>query len=139
MKSGFSITWKGSKQPRKQRKYVYNAPSHIRSKLMSAQLSKELRQKYGKRNAPIRKGDKVKILRGQFKGKTGAISEVNRSNLRVYVENVGILKKDSSRVPYPIHPSNMVITEIKVEDKKRKASLERKQNGKKPHQKTGSS
>ena len=133
MKSSFSTTWKGSKQPRKQRKYVYNAPAHIRTKFMTAPFSKELRQKHGKRNAPVRKGDKVMILRGQFKGKIGVVSDVDRANLRVRVENVGILKKDSSKVLYPIHPSNLIITEIRLEDKKRKVSLERKQNGKKPH------
>ena len=40
---------------RKQRKRHFEAPSHIRRKLMSAPLSKELRQKYGVRSMPIRK------------------------------------------------------------------------------------
>ena len=31
-----------SKQPRKQRKFLYNAPLHVRRKIMSAHLSKEL-------------------------------------------------------------------------------------------------
>ena len=100
---------------------------------MTSTLSSELKKKHNKKNAPVRKGDKVKILRGQFKGKIGVVSAVNRVKSRVYVENIGILKKDSTRSLYPIHPSNLMITEIKLEDKKRKASLERKQNGKKPH------
>lgn len=38
------------KQPRKQRKFLYNAPLHLRGgKIMSAPLSKELREKYGVR------------------------------------------------------------------------------------------
>ena len=126
MKSIFSISWKRSRQPRRQRKYIHNAPGHVRDRLVSTSLSKELRQKYGKRNLLIRKGDKVKILRGQFKGKVGEVSRVDRQNLRVHIENIGILKKDGSRTSYPIHPSNLVITEIKLEDKKRKAILERK-------------
>ena len=40
---------------RKQRKRHFEAPSHIRRRLMSAPLSKELRQKYGVRSMPIRK------------------------------------------------------------------------------------
>jgi len=36
-----------SKQPKKQRKFLYNAPLHLRQKIMSATLSNELRQKYG--------------------------------------------------------------------------------------------
>jgi large subunit ribosomal protein L24 len=63
MKTDFSKSWKSSKQPRKQRKYLYNMDLHNVKKLMSAHLSKELMKKYGKRNIPIRKGDKVKIMR----------------------------------------------------------------------------
>ncbi len=126
MKSIFSSSWKSSKQPRKQRKYVFNAPGHVKNKLMSVSLSKELRQKHGKRNLTVRKGDKVKILRGQFKGKTGNVARIDRQNLRVHIENIGILKKDGTRTSYPIHPSNLAIIEIKLEDKKRKSILERK-------------
>tara|TARA_Y100000310_G_C20634082_1_gene790256 strand:+ start:400 stop:780 length:381 start_codon:yes stop_codon:yes gene_type:complete len=126
MKSIFSTSWKSSKQPRKQRKYVYNAPNHIKKKLVSTNLSKELRKKYNKRNIPIRKGDKVKILRGQFKGKVGEITKVDLKNIKVNIDKIELLKKDGNKVPYPITPSNLMITELKLEDKKRKKLLERK-------------
>ena len=126
MKSIFSTSWKSSKQPRKQRKYVYNAPNHIKKKLVSTNLSKELRKKYNKRNIPIRKGDKVKILRGQFKGKVGEITKVDLKNIKVNIDKIELLKKDGNKVPYPINPSNLMITELKLEDKKRKKLLERK-------------
>ena len=54
MKSTWSRSWVRSVQPRKQRKYVYNAPSHILKKLMSAPLTKELRKQFGKRNLTVR-------------------------------------------------------------------------------------
>jgi large subunit ribosomal protein L24 len=126
MKSTFSISWKSSKQPRKQRKYVKNAPMHIKNKFMSTMFSKELKIKHKKRNLPVRKGDTVKVLRGQFKGKIGKVTKVNLVNLRIYIENVGLMKKDGTKVPYPIHPSNVMITELTLEDKKRKKILERK-------------
>ncbi|KAJ8281511.1 hypothetical protein COCON_G00040300 [Conger conger] len=44
---------------RKNRKRHFNAPSHIRRKIMSSPLSKELRQKYNVRSMPIRKDDEV--------------------------------------------------------------------------------
>jgi len=53
MKSKFSAHWKSSKQTRKQRKYRANAPIHVQRKLLSANLSKELRKKYEKRDFPI--------------------------------------------------------------------------------------
>lgn len=46
---------------RKQRKAHFNAPSHIRRRIMSAPLSKDLRQKYGVRSIPIRKDDEVQV------------------------------------------------------------------------------
>merc|ERR1712042_377572 len=52
---------------RKNRKAYFNAPSHVRRTLMSAPLSKDLRQKYGVRSMPIRKDDEVQIVRGHFK------------------------------------------------------------------------
>ena len=76
MKKEFSTEWTGSKQPRKQRKYRYNAPLHLRHKMMSVHLTKELRKKYGKRNFPIRKGDTIKITGGKFNKKQGKIIEV---------------------------------------------------------------
>lgn len=47
---------------RKNRKRHFNAPSHIRRKIMSAPLSKELRQKHSVRSIPIRKDDEVQVF-----------------------------------------------------------------------------
>jgi len=126
MESKFSTSWKGSKQPRKQRKYRHNAPAHIKRKFVSVNLSKELRQKYEKRNISTVKGDKVKILRGQYSGKVGLVEKVDMKNLKIIVQGAENIRKDGTKVPYPIDPSNLMITELKIDDKKRKASLERK-------------
>uniref|UniRef100_A0A4W2E9B6 Endoplasmic reticulum-Golgi intermediate compartment protein n=1 Tax=Bos indicus x Bos taurus TaxID=30522 RepID=A0A4W2E9B6_BOBOX len=45
----------------KNRKRHFNAPSHVRRKIMSSPLSKELRQKYNVRSMPIRKDDEVQF------------------------------------------------------------------------------
>lgn len=57
-----------SSSRRKQRKRHFTAPSSVRRKLMSAPLSKDLRQKYNTRSIPIRKDDEVIVNRGHFKG-----------------------------------------------------------------------
>ena len=126
MKSIFSLSWIRSKQPRKQRKYRHNAPLHIKKKFISVNFTKELREKYSKRNLPVIKGDKVKIMRGQFKGKIGLVEKVDMRNIKILVQGAENIKKDGSKTSYPISPSNLMITELKLEDKKRKASLERK-------------
>jgi ribosomal protein uL24 len=51
MEKQFSTHWKASSQPRKKRKYVAKAPIHIKRRLLSANLSKEIRKKQGIRNA----------------------------------------------------------------------------------------
>src|SRR5512136_2551491 len=126
MKKEFSNAWIGSRQPRKQRKYLANAPLHIRHKLISAHLSKELRKKYGKRNFPLRKGDSVKILRGEFKKKTGKVGLVDLKRLRIAIENMQKTKKDGSKVNIWFDPSNLQIKELNLDDKKRLESLQRK-------------
>lgn len=126
MRKQFSTAWKSSTQPRKQRKYRHKAPLHLRNKLMSVHISKELKTKYGKRNVPVRKGDKVKVMRGQFKGRSGEVERVNLKKLKVYIQGVDNIRKDGGKVPYPVSPSNLMIIEMKMDDKKRKASVERK-------------
>ena len=82
MKKKFSTSWKSSKQPRKQRKYLAKAPLHIKKKFVSVNLSKELRKKHGKRNLSIRKDDVAKIKRGKFKGKQGKVLSVKLKTKR---------------------------------------------------------
>ena len=120
MKKKFSKSWKSSKQPRKQRKYRANAPLNIKRKFISSHLSKELREKYSIRNIRIRKDDKVKIIRGQFKGKTGKITKVITKKSKVFIENIQNIKNDGTKTYYPIDPSNLIITELNLTDKKRK-------------------
>ena len=119
MKTKFSKSWKSSKSQRKQRKFIANAPLHIKSKFLSSHLSKDLRQKHGKRSITLRKGDKVKILRGNFKGKTGKIDKLDLKNIKVYITGIEIIKKDGTKIPKPVHPSSLIVTELNLDDKKR--------------------
>ncbi len=114
-----------SKQPRKQRKARYNAPFHIRHKFMSAPLSEELRDKYEKRSFPLRKGDTVKVMRGDDKGKEGKVRSIDMKKEKITVEGVVVSRSDLSEVPRPIHPSNVVITKLELKDKVRESALGR--------------
>lgn len=125
MKNEWSKHWISSVQPRKQRKYAYNAPLHIMRDFLAAPLSKELKKKYLINSIITRKGDKVKVLRGQFKGRIGAIEEVQIKNMRVCIENVTYTGRDGKKKYYPIHPSKILILELNLDDKKRKASIGR--------------
>lgn len=122
----FSTSWNRSIQPSKQRKYRFNAPLHIKQRLMHVHLSPELNKKYGKRNLELRTGDRVKILRGQFKKKEGKVEKVNLKRERVFVTGIENIKKDGTKILFPLHPSNLMITELDLNDKKRKQKLEPK-------------
>uniref|UniRef100_A0A3B3WIB6 KOW domain-containing protein n=1 Tax=Poecilia mexicana TaxID=48701 RepID=A0A3B3WIB6_9TELE len=111
---------------RKNRKRHFNAPSHIRRKIMSSPLSKELRQKYNVRSMPIRKDDEVQVVRGHYKGQQiGKVVQVYRKKYVIYIERVQREKANGTTVHVGIHPSKVVITRLKL-DKDRKKILERK-------------
>lgn len=123
---GVKMKKTSSKRPGKQRKLALEAPLHIRQKFMRCMLSKELRAKYKRRNLQARKGDEVKVMRGQFRGKTGKVAQAFLKKTKLIVDGVENIKTDGAKAPYPLHPSNVMITKIGSDDKKRKKAMERK-------------
>lgn len=112
-------------QKRKQRKRLYETPLHQRKKVVSVMLSKELKEKHKKRNVSIRKGDKVKVLRGNFKGHEEEVTKVNLIDYKIYVKGVINKKASGEEVERPVHPSNLMITQLNLEDVKRIKLLSR--------------
>ncbi len=115
-----------TKKPGKQRKNLYQSPSHRRKKHLSAPLSSELKSRYGTKTIPVRTGDNVRILRGDRKGLEGKISKVDRKNFRIFVEGVTRGKADGTTMQIPIHPSKVEIIKLTLDDKWRKEILKRK-------------
>ena len=115
----WSRTWVRSKKPRKQRKYIYNAPLHIKRRMMASPLSEELKKEYKINALPVRKGDTVKIMRGDFKGQVGKITKVMVKKMRVHVDIAKRKNLKGEEKFIPIHPSNLMILELYSEDKKR--------------------
>ena len=108
-----------SKQPRKQRKALYNAPAHALGKHLSATLSKDLRADLGKRSLPVRSGDKVRVLRGDFKGHEGEILDVDYNSYKVTIEDVTLSKSDGTAIFLPVDPSNLMIIDADTKDDRR--------------------
>jgi large subunit ribosomal protein L24 len=86
---------------------------------LAVNLEKTLRKKFGKRSIVVRKGDKVKVVRGQWKKKQGKILRVDSKRERVYIEGITRKKMDGSNAEVPIRFSNLQITELNLDDKKR--------------------
>jgi len=123
MKKKFSTQWIGSSQPRKQRKYLANAPLSIKRKMISSNLNKELRKKHGRRSFVLRKGDEVRVMIGQFKGKTGKVSIVDTKKLRVNIDGIQRTKKDGTKINVNFNASNLQIQTLNLDDKKRLKSI----------------
>jgi large subunit ribosomal protein L24 len=132
MKKEWSGSWNSSVQPRKQRKFRYNAPLHVRQRFVSVNLSPELRKRFGTRSMQVRKGDEIRVVRGDMKKKTGVVDRVDVNKSRIYVEELKVKKVDGSEVHRPMQPSNLMITKLKLDDKKRQAILERAGSAAKP-------
>ncbi len=124
--TNFSTTWKSSKKPSKQRKYQLKSPLHVKQKFVHAHLSKELRKKYSKRNISLRKGDKVKIMVGKLKKHEGKVESIDLKKTRVFIAGAEFTKKDGTKKLVAFHPSNLMITELNLDDRFRQKILERK-------------
>ncbi len=123
----FSTNWNSSIQPRKQRKYRYNAPLHVKQKFMHVHLSSELRKKQGTRSMQVRKGDKVKVLRGKFRKQEGKVELVQLKRERLFVTGFDYAKRDGTKVLVPLRPSNLMIVALDASDKRRQATKESKE------------
>ncbi len=105
---------------------IYQATAVVKSKQLSSHLSKELQKKYNKRSIRIIEGDTIRVLRGEFRGVTGKITNVSTSRNGVSIEGVKKEKLKGGNLDVFIHPSNLIVTELNTEDKWRQNKLEGK-------------
>ncbi|MHA1293255.1 MAG: 50S ribosomal protein L24 [Promethearchaeota archaeon] len=118
-----------SKKPKKQRKALYNYKNHQRSKLLSCRLADFLREEYGIKRIPLRVGDQIRIVKGEYKDFEGEVIEIDE-NLRVKIKEASFERSDGTAFNPAIHVSNLILTKFKAEAKKmdgwRASMIERK-------------
>jgi len=89
-------------------------------------LSKELREKHALKAIRPVKGDGVRIVRGGFKGIEGKITRVDSKLGKIFVEGVTREKIAGGKTgAAPIDASKVIVTSLYLEDKIRKARVER--------------
>ncbi|MCS7128672.1 MAG: 50S ribosomal protein L24 [Sulfolobales archaeon] len=115
-----------SSKPSKQRKALYTMPLHLRHKLLTAPLSKELREKYKVRRLPVRAGDIVRVMRGSWTGHEGKVVKVSLKRARILIEGVQVKKADGTPVYHPMHPSKVMIVRLSLDDPWRREIIERR-------------
>ncbi|HLD62937.1 MAG TPA: 50S ribosomal protein L24 [Candidatus Norongarragalinales archaeon] len=118
-----------SSQPSKKRKALFNSPLHLKQKLVSVHLGRELRKQTKKRSIAIRKGDKVLVLRGKYKKKEGLVSRVDLGTLKIFVEGITAKTQRGKEFPAGLNPAHLVALQLAERKKKAKAA---------PAQKAGS-
>jgi len=111
------------KRPSKQRKALYDSRGQRIRKLMSASLSEELRGTHGRRLYQVRKGDTVKILRGDYAGVEGKVTEIDRGGRRLFVEGVTRETTSGTSSNVSVHCSKVVVTKLNLDDKWRAESI----------------
>jgi len=110
-------------RPSQQRKEIYDAQGQKLRKLMAAPLSDELRQAQGRRSYPVRKGDTVKIVRGDFAGVEGKVNSVDTDGRRLFVEGVTREMTSGTSTNVSVHASKVIITKLNLDDKWRAESI----------------
>ena len=127
-----------SSKPSKQRKFLYNLPNHLRHKLLTARLSEDLQKQYGIKRLPVRKGDTVKVMRGEHTGYEGKVVAVNTKKGRIAIEGLTRKKADSTPVFIWVHASKVMITKLDTSDKERINAIERKRKAREEYLKAKS-
>jgi len=126
-----------SSQPRKQRKALREAPLHARWRFLNAKLAEDLAREYDVKRLPVRVGDTVVIMRGDWKGHEGKVVEVDLRRGRIAIEGVTINKADGTPVFYMVHPSKVMIKKLGEVDDVRRKIIERRKVKEKEAQEAG--
>jgi len=99
---------------------------------MSAPIDRGLRERQLSRGfmypraMPVRKGDRVMIVRGEGKSKSATrIAKIDRKGRKVYVEGFTYFKSDGTELQRPIDASNLVIINPDWSDIRRRNLLTR--------------
>jgi large subunit ribosomal protein L24 len=108
-----------SSKARKQRKRQIEAPLHQRKKMVRGHLAPKYLEAGKRRSLTIRKGDQVRIMRGEQKGEEGKVEKVDLKNLTVTIEGVTQAKADESQSARRIHASNIMIIRPDMSDRRR--------------------
>jgi large subunit ribosomal protein L24 len=115
-----------STKARKQRKARANAPLHKKRRMVSAHLDSALMKEYNVRSVAVRKGDTVRVIRGDkdFKASEAKVASVDLKSLKLIIENVTVPKADGTQKPKPVDPSNVLLTKLDLSDPWRKEKLD---------------
>jgi large subunit ribosomal protein L24 len=105
-----------SRLPRKQRKSVFTAHNTQRRRFLTVALSKELRDRYGRRQLPVRKGDTVRVLAGSYEGQEERVAKIHTRSMTLTLDNITLKKADQKLKALAIRPNHLILTRLNLSD-----------------------
>ena len=112
-------------------KLIGVAPKQLAERKLRSPLSRALREKYGRRNLRVIAGDTIKVVRGEYSGIEGKIEKVNMKRGSLAIEGIQREKVRGGNVKVEINSTNVIITDLDLDDKYRQALIDRIHNPKK--------
>lgn len=97
---------------------------HMRGRSIAAHVVDNLRQQYRLRSCRIIKGDTVRVMRGEYNGIEGKVESVETMTGGLAIEGIQREKVRGGNVKVRIHSSNVMITNMNLDDKYRRERLE---------------
>ena len=102
---------------------VLHVPKHVRDAMICSALADNLREQYTRKSVRVKKGDNVRVMRGEYSGIEGKIEKVNTQRGTLAIEGVQREKVRGGNVKVQIHASNVQIIGLNLEDKLRENRL----------------
>ena len=106
-------------KPNKQRRRMYNANYQNKRRNLVSPVDKKVATIIGKNRIVVRKGDTVKIMVGNNKGKTGKVERVNYTKERVFIKDIKVKNARGQEKLIPFVASNLIITDAVMTDSQR--------------------
>src|ERR671914_2020972 len=105
---------------------LVHVSKHRRDASISAPLDNNLRQQYKLRSYRVIKGDTVRVMRGEYSGIEGKVESVSTSRGTLAIEGIQREKVRGGNVKVKIHASNVAISNLNLDDKRRQSELQGK-------------
>jgi large subunit ribosomal protein L24 len=115
-----------------ERKKLALAKKEKKKALLNVHISKDLKKRMKKkmRSLLVRKGDRVRVMRGDMDGKEGKVLRVNYGRAVVFVEGITSKNSKGTEIPMALQPSNLLLLDVNMSDE-RKTLFEEKKEEKK--------
>jgi large subunit ribosomal protein L24 len=108
------------RSPRRQRRLIRRSSIHSHKRLLRCRLDETLREEYGVRSLGLKKGDLVRIMRGQFRDTEAKVQRVDYTKARVMLDAASVTKADGKEARIAMSASNLMMVKLELDDQRKK-------------------